>query len=97
MTHSSRNADLRPDQSQREAVRKLQALVDALGKHSAPAAPGSGASCAAGSRKREAPRGLYLWGPVGRGKTMLMNLFFDMAPVDEEAPRAFPRLHGRCA
>ena len=31
-----------------------------------------------------APKGLYIWGSVGRGKTMLMDLFFDSLDVEKK-------------
>ncbi|SBW20474.1 cell division protein ZapE [Protofrankia symbiont of Coriaria ruscifolia] len=30
------------------------------------------------------PRGVYLWGPVGRGKSWLMNVFYETVPTDRK-------------
>ena len=30
------------------------------------------------------PKGLYIWGCVGRGKSMLMDIFYDLAPIKKK-------------
>jgi cell division protein ZapE len=43
------------------------------------------------ARAPHAERGLYLWGGVGRGKTWLMDLFFQSLPFPEKRRRHFHR------
>jgi cell division protein ZapE len=59
---------LKRDAAQEAAVRKLRALSVGLQRYR------PGRRFLLPSRP---PRGLYLWGDVGRGKSMLMDLFFD--------------------
>ncbi len=72
--------ELERDGAQRAMVDRLSELADGLASYR----PAKG-STALGRLLRRAragtPRGLYLYGDVGRGKTMLMDLFFAAAPV----------------
>lgn len=72
------------DPVQEKVVQRLQSVHDRLAAQAKPAArPGLLARLGLGRAEKapDGPRGLYIWGPVGRGKSMLMDLFFADAPV----------------
>jgi cell division protein ZapE len=69
------------DPSQELAVEKLQSLYHALGRYDPRAAGGWKARLGLARQREEPPLGLYLFGGVGRGKSMLMDLFFDAVAV----------------
>ena len=72
---------LERDPAQVAVARKLDALIAAVADHEL-ATKSSALGWLFGKRApAEAPRGLYLWGSVGRGKTMLMDLFFEALHV----------------
>src|ERR1700759_382811 len=73
---------LQPDPAQQLAVERLQSLYRAL-LHYRPETGLRGWLARFGLAAdggREARVGLYLCGPVGRGKSMLMDLFFRSVP-----------------
>jgi cell division protein ZapE len=76
---------VRSDPVQEKIVLRLQSAHDQLAAlaHAQPAKSGFWArlGLAAQAKPPAGPHGLYIWGPVGRGKSMLMDLFFADAPV----------------
>ena len=67
--------ELRPDPEQKRAVQALDKLAAKL------ADDGPGLFDRLLGRKKDHECGVYLWGGVGRGKSMLMDLAFDHIPV----------------
>jgi cell division protein ZapE len=68
--------ELAADPEQRLAAERLQRLQDEL-----VAARDPSALARLFGREQDRVRGLYLWGGVGRGKSMLMDLFVETLPI----------------
>ena len=70
-----------PDSAQEHAVEKLQILTNRLAHYVPPQRTDFFSFFT--RRRGEVPKGLYVFGGVGRGKTMLMDLF-QTAPVEKK-------------
>lgn len=84
---------IRPDQAQAEAVVLLQQLYDELVSQAE--LPTGLAGRLRGMFSRQAApvptKGLYLYGGVGRGKTYLMDTFYDCLPFERKQRTHFHR------
>ena len=68
------------DPAQVKLLRQLETLAESLGSFRLARKP-SALGWLFGKKNPAPPKGLYVWGSVGRGKTMLMDLFFEALPV----------------
>jgi cell division protein ZapE len=77
--------EIHADPVQAKVVQRLQAVYDQLAALADHPVPKRGLLARLGllsaPKPPAGPHGLYIWGPVGRGKSMLMDLFFHDAPV----------------
>ena len=87
-----------PDDVQREAVNRLEMIYQALTAKPAEVEQSGGLKAAFGrllgkkAPQAQAPvRGLYMWGGVGRGKTWLMDLFYQSLPGERKQRLHFHR------
>ncbi len=74
---------VRADAAQRRVAERLQVLHDTLrAANAAPRSVGLLRFLRLGRKPAvQMPGGIYIWGPVGTGKSMVMDLFFADAPV----------------
>src|SRR5215468_10174062 len=74
---------IEPDAAQAEVADALAALERRLATYKPPRKQGLLGRLFA-DKDEAPPRGLYIHGEVGRGKTMLMDLFFQASPVQHK-------------
>ena len=72
---------LERDQAQLRVAAELDRLLDELDGFQRAKDAGLLGRLFGRKSKAPPPRGIYLWGSVGRGKTMLMDLFYEAAPM----------------
>ena len=87
--------DFQKDEAQQLAIEKLQALFLLLVEKEVETEVSGFVSKLRSffltSEKRVAVKGLYFWGGVGRGKTYLMDIFFECLPFERKMRSHFHR------
>ena len=83
------------DEAQAAAVAELQDLYDRLTHRPPPAKPGLLGRLFGAAPEVAPERGLYFWGGVGRGKTYLMDNFYESLPFDDKMRAHFHRFMRR--
>ncbi len=87
-----RSGGFEKDEAQLNAITQLQTLYEELVASLEPKGLFSVWSEKLLGKKNRGPlRGLYFWGGVGRGKTYLMDLFFDALPFEQKLRTHFHR------
>ncbi|MEP2235013.1 MAG: cell division protein ZapE [Alteripontixanthobacter sp.] len=74
--------ELRPDAEQEAAAQRLAQLQQELEKDAG--SSGFLGKLFGGNGANEPPQGVYMWGGVGRGKSMLMDLFHDTLAIPDK-------------
>lgn len=89
--HLAATGEITPDPAQRAVAERLDRLELELGEVRLASKQSSLGWLFARKKPADVPkvRGLYIWGGVGRGKTMLMDLFFERAPVEARRRQHF--------
>lgn len=72
------------DPAQIALINKFSELTEALKQYELASKKSSLGWLFAKSAPKTAPKGLYIWGGVGRGKTMLMDLFFEESTIRQK-------------
>lgn len=93
------NGEYQPDDIQREAVTRLEGIYQSLVHNPSASSPSTAGffgklNKLIGKEKKQGQKpvpGLYMWGGVGRGKTWLMDMFFQSIPGERKKRLHFHR------